>query len=389
MSIAAPPSALFHYSVFNIGGAEKSLLRLMRLLLDHGWSVDLVLNSGGGTLEPAIDPRVTVHHLAASQPGGAFLGARGWRARLAASGDAAGYALNWLRRQWRALGLGGRHYDVAVVSLHGLSPWLVCRRIRAGRRLHWIRNDLRACDPSGKAARGIERYHAAIDHYACVSETARQSLVERFPAVAGKAVTVYNVIDSDAMRAAADGAPDPFPPRGDLLRVLSVCRLADKAKGLFRMLDVHQRLLAEGLRYRWYILGDGPDRARLAEAVAKAGVSGSFVLLGADANPFPYFAHADLVAALSYYEGLCGAVNEAKIIGRPVIATRFSGIEEQIGDGRGGLIVDNDADAIAAGMRRMLTDPALRAALTNTILPEAIADDRHKAAQFARLAGVA
>ena len=389
MSQPARPSALFHYPVLNIGGAEKSLLRLMALLLDHGWSVELVLNSAGGTLEPAIDPRITVRHLGGRQPGGAFLAAHGWRARLAERRDAAGYAWHWLERQLRALGMLRRTYDVAVVSLHGLSPWLVCRRVRARSRLHWVRNDLRSCDRAGKAARGINRYQASIDHYACVSETVRSSLIERFPQVAGKAVTFYNVIDGDAMRAAAGNASDPFPPAGEVLRVLSVCRLADQAKGLFRMLDVHRRLRNEGVRHLWYVLGEGPDRDRLANAIAAAGVSDSFILLGADANPFPYYRHCDVVAALSYYEGLCGAVNEAKIMGRPVIATRFSGIEEQIGDGRGGLIVENDADAIAAGLRRMLTEPLFRAAMTNTILPEAIADDRDKAALFARLAALA
>lgn len=389
MTVSRQPSALFHYSVLNIGGAEKSLLRLMTLLLDHGWTVDLVLNSGGGTLEPAIDPRVVVRRLSDAQLGSAFLAARGWRARLAALPDAAGYAAYRLRSHWRALGLLRRRYDVAAVSLHGLSPWLVCQRVRAGRRLHWIRNDLRSCDSAGKAARGITRYHGLIDHYVCVSETARTALIERFPAVREKAVTFYNVIDAGAMRRAAVGMPDPFPPRGDTLRMLSVCRLSDGPKGLFRMLDVHRRLHAEGTRYTWYILGDGPDRAPLAEAIARARVSGSFVLLGADANPFPYYRHCDIVAVLSRYEGLCGAVNEAKIMGRPVIATRFSGIAEQIGDGRGGLIVDNDLDAIVDGLRRMLTDPILRASKTNDILPEAIADDGYKIARFATLAGLA
>jgi glycosyltransferase involved in cell wall biosynthesis len=384
--MSRPPSALFHYSILNIGGAENSTLRLMRLLLDHGWNVDLVLNMGGGPNEAALDPRITVTHLTPRARGGEFVAARGWRkllhpvslAQLIAARAPA------LARAWR---LRRKEYDVAIVSLQGLSPWLVCDVVRARRRIQWIRNDLAECDPQGRAVRNIARYSGKIDSYACVSETARRSLIAALPGAADKATTVYNVIDAEAMRAAAEGAADPFPP-GNGLKILTVCRLSDVAKGLFRMLEVHQRLIAEGSTHCWYVLGDGPDRARLQGAIEAAGMQSSFILLGAHSNPFPWFRHADLVAVLSRYEGLCGVVNEAKILGRPVIATRFSGIGEQIGDGRGGLIVENDFDAILEGMRTMLNDDALRARMTNTALNPAIADDAGKAALFARLAGV-
>ena len=58
-----PKKILFHYSVLNVGGAENSLLRMMRLLADHGWEVELVLSVAGGKLEPRVDPRVKVTHL--------------------------------------------------------------------------------------------------------------------------------------------------------------------------------------------------------------------------------------------------------------------------------------------------------------------------------------
>lgn len=383
--MTAAPSALFHYSILNIGGAENSTLRLMRLLLDHGWNVDLVLNMGGGANEAALDPRVKVTRLTPRVLGGAFVGARGWRKLLHPVSFAQLIAARVPALQ-RVLALRRKQYDVAVVSLHGLSPWLVCDVVRARRRIQWIRNDLATCDPHGNAVRKIAHYAHHIDAFACVSETARNSLIAAVPAAASKAVTVYNVIDAAAMRRAAE-APDPFPA-GDALKVLTVCRLADTAKGLFRMLGVHRQLKAEGSAHRWYVLGEGPDRARLQDAIQTAGMADSFILLGADPNPFPWLKHADLVAVLSRYEGLCGVVNEAKVMGRPVIATRFSGIEEQIGDGRGGMIVENEADAILEGMRTMLNDGALRARMTNTALNPAIADDEGKAVLFAELAGV-
>ena len=65
-------------------------------------------------------------------------------------------------------------------------------------------------------------------------------------------------------------------------------------------------------------------------------------------------------------------------MGRPVIATRFSGISEQITDGVNGMIVENNEDAIFDGMKRILTDAELRQRLTNDTLPEALIDDDRK-----------
>jgi glycosyltransferase involved in cell wall biosynthesis len=69
---------------------------------------------------------------------------------------------------------------------------------------------------------------------------------------------------------------------------------------------------------------------------------------------------------------------EAKVLGKPVIATHFSGVEEQITDGVNGLIVENNEDAIFEGMKRILTDDEFRASLANDNLPQEIMDDDAK-----------
>ena len=54
---------LFHYSVFNTGGAERSTSKLMTSLCNRGWDVTLLLNIGGGDFESQVDPRITILHL--------------------------------------------------------------------------------------------------------------------------------------------------------------------------------------------------------------------------------------------------------------------------------------------------------------------------------------
>ena len=56
--------------------------------------------------------------------------------------------------------------------------------------------------------------------------------------------------------------------RGDVPVVLTVARLTpDKQIGL--CLQVHHRLKEAGLRFRWYVVGSGPEEQRLRAEVRK------------------------------------------------------------------------------------------------------------------------
>jgi len=387
MSVAKSRRVLFHYPIFNVGGAEMSVLRLMSFLADHDWKIELVLTTGGGSLEAQVDPRVKVSCLRDKGAGDRFIEEKNFFRKFLLIGDLANYIYYRIQEFSRSIPYLFKTYDMAIVSLTGLSPRFCCRWVNAKRRLQWIRNDLSKSDPHGKASRNIEKYNHKIDYYVSVSDTARQSLVKLHPEVKEKAVVLYNVIDAKGMRDRADVAKNPYEGYVDGLKVVTVCRLHDRAKGLFRMVDVHKRLNDEGIQFYWFVVGDGADRERLLSKVREAGLEQCFILLGRQENPFPYYKHADVSATLSYYEGLCGTVNEAKVMGKPVVATRFSGIEEQITDNENGLIVENDEQAIYVGMKRILLDNVLREKLSNDILPRDILDDEHKFEQLEHLLG--
>jgi hypothetical protein len=61
-----------------------------------------------------------------------------------------------------------------------------------------------------------------------------------------------------------------------------------------------------------------------------------------------------------------------------VIATRFSGIEEQIEHGVNGLIVEQDEGAICAGLASLICDPGLRERLARGGYPRELLDDDAK-----------
>lgn len=362
-----------------------STLRLLGALADRGWDITLVLTTGGGALEAAVDPRVRLVRLRPRALGNRFLTARGG-ARIAALPDLLGYALMRLVGALRMAPFLFRRYAAAAVLLHSTSPFFVARVVRAGTKMHWIRTDLSGIDDDGRMASGIGKYLNEIRWYVCVSETARASLGKAVPGAEDKAVVIYNVLDTAAMRRKLALAADPYPAaqRG-LLRILTVCRLQDRDKAIFRMARVCRTLLDDGHQFVWYVVGAGSDRERLEAMTGELGLEQHMVLLGEMSDPFPAYKYADLVAVLSYREGLCGVINEAKVSGCAVLATRVSGVAEQLAHGENGWIVENDEESIVAGLGHLLSNPDVLARLKNDDYPAPILDDEHKLLSLERL----
>ena len=381
--VTPPLRILLHYPVLNAGGAERSTLRLLAALADRGCEVHLVLTVKGGRLEPQIDPRVTVHHLrdtVGDIPARVSGIHDAWRLVI----GRVKWSWGHLQQAWRSKRFASMHVDAAICGSTGLSPHFVCDVVDAGKRFVFVRSDPRMVD-DWRWGKNVRKFHRRIDTYLCVSRYVRRSMQVEYPEVSEKCVTAYNLLDADAMRAQANGHLDPFEEYRGVPCVLSVCRLQDVSKGLLRMVEVHRRLLDAGVQHTWHVLGDGPDHDLLEQAIEEQGVSGTFKLHGPIANPFPYYRQADICAVLSRYEGLCGVVNEARVLERPVIATRFSGIEEQIEDGVNGLIVEQDVAAICDGLSSLILDAGLRERLARGGYPRELLDDEAKVNALMRL----
>jgi glycosyltransferase involved in cell wall biosynthesis len=98
--------------------------------------------------------------------------------------------------------------------------------------------------------------------------------------------------------------------------------------------------------------------------VARRGLEESVELLGwiTGAQKMAAFTAADVFCLPSHSEGLPITIIEAMSAGLPVIATRISGIPEEVAEGETGLLYAlGDLDGLAESITRLLSWPALRA----------------------------
>ena len=250
-------------------------------------------------------------------------------------------------------------YDIEVAYLEcGATKIMAASTNKTAKKIAWVHCDLalKMSDPKAFAKKAA-KWYAKYDRVVCVSQTALDSFRFLF-GMDRKALVLYNTVDDAAIRGKA---LMQIPRRVSKRRmtVVSVGRLSEE-KCFDRLLHVHRQLLDSGAAHDLWILGDGPERNNLSQMIVDLHLEDSAKLVGYCENPYPYMADADLLVCSSRYEGFSTFVTEGLILGKPIVTTRCSGMEELLGDSEYGLITENSEDALLEGMRTMLGDAGLR-----------------------------
>ena len=144
--------------------------------------------------------------------------------------------------------------------------------------------------------------------------------------------------------------------------VLTVARLVPR-KGVAEAAVALGRLVPEHPTLTYVVVGEGPERDRIAEAARSAGVR--LVLPGAasDAELAAWYQAADVFVLLPRFdlvdvEGFGTVYLEAMAAGVPVVGSRVGGVPEAIG--QAGVLVA-DTGELPDALARLLADPKLRA----------------------------
>ena len=189
----------------------------------------------------------------------------------------------------------------------------------------------------------------------CVSQNVKDSFDKLFDRAFDSRV-LYNTVDDAQIRRQAQ---EDLPLQKRRLTAVTVGRLTHQ-KAYDRLLRAHHSLIARGIDYDLWIIGEGPDRQAMDAYIAQHGLSDSVKLLGYQTNPYPYMAAADLLVCSSRYEGFSTFVTEGLILGKPIVTTDCTGMRELLGDGKYGMIVENEEKALEEGIQKMQKSESLR-----------------------------
>ncbi|MDO9710535.1 glycosyltransferase [Paracraurococcus lichenis] len=165
----------------------------------------------------------------------------------------------------------------------------------------------------------------------------------------------------DLARFRPDGPPAAIavPGEGPVIGTVAALRAE---KNLGRLLRAAALLRAEGLGFRLLVIGDGPERPMLERLAAELGLGGT-LFAGHVPDPAAAYRAMDLFALSSDTEQMPFSVMEAMASGLPVASTDVGDVRVMLGPGHAAQVAALDPGALAAALRPLLADAALRARL--------------------------
>jgi phosphatidylinositol alpha-1,6-mannosyltransferase len=202
-----------------------------------------------------------------------------------------------------------------------------------------------------------------------ISDYTKCLIEETLPSYVKKTVVVKNGINPDQFSDVSKERIEELIVRHNLQDkriVLSLCRLVPR-KGVDQAITAFSKLRASVPDAVLVVAGTGPEQVRLKELAGSLGVADSVVFTGyvPDEEIALWYHASSLYIMLSrkdgaYVEGFGLTFLEANACGKPAVGGDHGGVPEAVVDGVTGFVVDPlDANAAAAAMKKILSDPEL------------------------------
>ena len=366
---------LFVINTLGCAGAEKALLELLRRFPEDQYEVSLYVLLGQGEMVHQVPEHVKL--LNSQYSDASVLTKEGKRElnrsvlrRMFSRGSIfrnlpyiLKNGIQMLRKGrvypdkllWKVMSDGAdrfnEEYDLAIAYLEGGSTYYVHDHVRAKRKMAFLHVDYEWAGYTRELDRNCYKDFAKVF---TVSDEVKKSFVHVYPEYESKTMVFHNLINREEILRNAQ-LPGGFQDEYQGKRILTVGRLtAQKAYEI--AIDAMKILKYHGVNARWYVLGEGELRDKLQNQIDRLGLKEDFLLLGAVENPYPYYAQCDLYVHATRFEGKSIAIQEAQILGCPLLVSDCSGNREQVTQGVDGMMCNLSPEEISSAVEILLKD---------------------------------
>lgn len=359
---ATKKKVLFMIGNLESGGVSKSMVNLLQAFDRECYDVSLWIGSPGGLYQDLVPDNVRI--------------IRDPLASYALQGIRGVMPL-FLRGHWMTLLLSVTRLLLSRVD-KAAAGWLLSRMFvplkdeydaiidyNGQHQLYFMVDKLKACkkitffhsDYSqwNFYQRIDKKYFPKVDAICSISPHCVQVLKETFPDCASKMSLVENITSprliNKLAEEEAEGMAD-VPQRHQLVTIGHVC----PEKGTDLAIQAAAILKNGGLPFKWHFIGCIHDKAKYASLLRQYHVEDCVEFMGMKQNPYPYIKKASIIVHPSRFEGKSIALDEAKLLCKPIVVTRFSTVNDQFADGYNASICDMTAESLAASIMELSAD---------------------------------
>ena len=229
-------------------------------------------------------------------------------------------------------------YDVVVAYSEG-APTEYVSYMRHKNKIAWIHCDYanyRASCPQREERKIYEQFKSVV----CVSKYTLSTFLSYYPQLVSRGQAIYNILDAEIMKKKAREQPD-IVMNTSQFNIVTIGRL-DPVKNISVIPQIAKQLSNANCDFCWYIIGpkggSKDEYQKLTKNIEDYQVVDCVKYLGEKENPYCYISQASLLVNTSISEACPYVINEAKILGIPVVCTDFGSASEFVEDDRSGYI---------------------------------------------------
>lgn len=398
---------LFIMDTLPLGGISKSLLSLLNELGEKGrYKIDLLLMKKEGMFLPMIPQDVNLHSNLLEpifrNPHPKYilrallkLPLTRWPTWFSLSLRCTLVRLRGgLHRHIQELDMWiGKHtpalpdeYDAAIAYQGGRCIYYLIEKIRAKIKIGYVHSDYSASEADYMLKDVDQKYFPQLNWLVTISAQCAERLKTEFPNLTDRIRVVENVCSPSLIKSMANEKlnDDEVAKSDKSIKLLTLGRLDLMTKGLDLAVETALVLKRNNIKFKWYFVGDGDGKPKIVKAIKKGELRDYMFLLGAKSNPYPYIKLCDIYVHPSRFEGKSVALDEVKILCKPIVATNFPTVYDQLENRVTALICQMSPHSIAESIMELINDRPLAEKLIKN-LKERQEDQQSKIDAFENL----
>lgn len=248
------------------------------------------------------------------------------------------------------------NYYTEIAFLEGPITRLLSTKNKETKKIAWVHNDISKVFGRGiksKLKKKIdEKIYSQYEKIVFVSKDNLNEFEKTYPNIKNEKQVIYNYLNSELILEKAEESIEELDK--STINFVTVARLVEQ-KGIDRLIKVHSKLIKQGLKHNFYVIGDGLEKEKLQKMIKENNINKTFHLCGRKENPYPYIKQADYFCLFSRFEGYGMVLDEAKILNKRILITDTAA-REAVENYSKAKIVPNTEQGIYEILEKILTN---------------------------------
>ena len=371
------------HSNMEIGGAETSLLGLLKSIDYENYGVDLLLLSPVGELMDMIPKQVRILReyseyrnlllpikdviknkkirIAVGRLRGK-LKANIQNKKLNNSGDLC-YLTKEYSHKYAMKNLPNieGEYDLGISFID--PHYILQTKVNAKVKLGWLHTDFNRINVNKEEDFNMWN---GCDYIVSVSDSCKNAFDNKYPELINKSIVIENILPVEYVKIQSNiiDVSNDILKEDNVINICSIGRFSNQ-KNFDNVPNIAKIIIDYGYDIRWSLIGYGSDEQLIKDKIKEADLEKQVIILGKKNNPYTYIKSCDIYVQPSRYEGKAVTVREAQILNKPVVITNFATSDSQLEDGVDGIIVPMDNEGCAKGIISLIENKELQQKLIN------------------------